>query len=545
MSAKWRHMRRRTFTAGALSSMGRLLAGCNDPAASIEAMGTTGGGTTSGGFRMDVPPAFDLPPADLPPLAEQFDLGPPTSFDVGGPFEPIDKPRPRPTLQNLLFISIDDLNDYVGFMGGHPNASTPNLDQFSRQATTFMNAHCAAPSCNPSRTSVLTGLRPSSTGIYRNENPWFPPLGAGPTIPSTFRDAGFRTLGAGKLFHGNTMQPLAWHDYFPGFCDARPSDPSPPDLPANGIEGSGRMDWGPLLDKEQMGDERVVAYITEQFALHDGTPSMFGAGLFRPHLPWYVPLRYFEQFEEDDIALPPFLEADHDDIPAIALEVFRRFGDHERIVDAGAWREAVHGYLASIAFADDMFGRLIAALDRSPLAETTAVVVWSDHGWHLGEKMHWRKFTLWEEATRVPLMVRLPGVPGRQSFEPVSLLDIYPTLTEMFDIVGVDHLEGTSLLPLIEDPKAQRDLGAITTWDAGNHSVRTLRFRYTRYLDGTHELYDHDNDPHEWVNLADQPEHSEIVAELAAQLPKGVPAAPVESDYLPDELGCEVPGEED
>lgn len=543
MDSKWRHLRRRTFAAGALSSLGRLLAGCNDPTASIEPLGTTGGGSsTSGGFRLDIPGPSDLPAADLP--SEWPDLGPPPAFDVGGPFEPVE-PRPRPKLENLLFISIDDLNDYVGFMGGHPNAMTPNLDQFSRQATSFMNAHCTAPSCNPSRTSVMTGLRPSSTGIYRNVHPWFPVLGSTPTIPSAFRDSGFRTLGAGKLFHGNAMQPLAWHDYFPAFCDARPGDPSPPNLPANGVEGSGRMDWGPLVDKAEMGDEKVVAYITEQFARHDGSPTMFGAGLFRPHLPWYVPLRYFERFYEDEIALPPFLDTDYDDIPDIALEVFRQFGDHERIVGAGAWRESVHGYLASVAFADDMFGQLIAALDRSPLAETTAVVVWSDHGWHLGEKMHWRKFSLWEEATRVPLMVRLPGVPGGQNVEPVSLLDIFPTVAELFDLVGVDHLEGTSLVPLIENPGAARDHGAITTWDAGNHSVRTRRWRYTRYLDGSHELYDHNTDPHEWVNLANEQTHSSIVASLAGQLPEGVPAAPIGDDYLPGELGCEVPGDDD
>ncbi|MBV1860715.1 MAG: sulfatase-like hydrolase/transferase, partial [Nannocystaceae bacterium] len=170
-------MRRRTFAAGALSSMGRLLAGCNEPAASIQNMGTTGG-STSGDFRLDVPGPSDLPPSD-PPV--QSDLGEPTAFDVGGPFEPIEEKRPRAAIENLLFISIDDLNDYVGFMGGHPNASTPNLDQFSRQATTFMNAHCAAPSCNPSRTAVMTGLRPSSTGIYRNVHPWFPVLGSGTT----------------------------------------------------------------------------------------------------------------------------------------------------------------------------------------------------------------------------------------------------------------------------------------------------------------------------------------------------------------------------
>ncbi|MGH1344483.1 MAG: sulfatase [Nannocystales bacterium] len=541
-------MRRRTFAAGALSSVGRLLAGCSDPPASIEGMGTTGTGSTSGGFRLDVPGPADLPPTDLPPTdlpPERVDLGPPTSFDVGGPFEPIDKPPARPRLENLLFISIDDLNDYVGFMGGHPNALTPNLDHFARNATTFMNAHCAAPSCNPSRTSVMTGLRPSTTGIYRNVHPWSPVLGSGQTIPSAFRDSGFRTLGAGKLFHGNPMQPHAWHDYFPAFCDARPDDPSPPDLPANGVEGSGRMDWGPLVDKAEMGDEQVVAYITEQMARHDGTPTMFGAGLFRPHLPWYVPLRYFDRFYEDEIALPPFLDTDYADIPEVALEVFRQFGDHERIVGAGAWRESVHGYLASVAFADDMFGQLIAALESSPLADTTAVVVWSDHGWHLGEKMHWRKFSLWEEATRVPLMIRLPGVVGHRTFEPVSLVDIFPTLAELFDLVDVEHLDGTSLVPLIENPGAARAQGAITTWDAGNHSVRTRRWRYTRYLDGTHELYDHDSDPHEWVNLANEQSHSSIVASLEGQLPEGVPAAPESDDYLPDELECEVPGDED
>lgn len=539
-------LRRRTFTAGALSS---LVAGCSDPPAAVPQEGTTTGTPPQ-------PPPDVSFRADLPPL--QPDVGEPPGrvdppepeirVDVGEPVRPEPEPEPEPrpvNIENLLFLSIDDLNDYVGFMGGHPQALTPNLDQFAASSVAFMNAHCSAPSCNPSRTSVMTGLRPTTTGIYRNENPWFPVLGDTPTIPSVFRDFGFRTLGAGKLFHGNAMQPLSWDDYFPAFCDARPSEPGPSILPANGIEGSGRMDWGPLEEDAPMGDAQVAAWIQEQFAKHDGMPTMFGCGLFRPHLPWFAPLSYFDALHEDTLAPPPFLETDWDDIPPAASEVFRYFGDHERIVGAGAWKEAIHGYLATIAFADAMFGQVIDALDASPLAENTAVVVWSDHGWHLGEKLHWRKFSLWEEATRVPLMVRLPGVRPRQSFEPVSLLDIFPTLAEIFDLPGLEYLEGTSLMPLIRDPKAQRSHGAVTTWDAGNHSVRTTRLRYTRYYDGSRELYDHTRDPHEWTNVADDPLYADSVALLDAQLPDGAPAAPITDDYLPEELGCEVPETDD
>jgi len=523
--------------------MGRLGTGCNEDATLVtDASGsseteTDGLGDDTTGEDPWLDPSLDVP--DEPDRRDPYDPYDHVRFDVGDPSGPGDEPT-RPKIENLLFISIDDLNDYIGFMGGHPNALTPNLDSFARGSVAFMNAHCAAPSCNPSRTSVMTGRRPSSTGIYRNEIPWFPILGDVPTIPSVFHDNGFRTLGAGKLFHGNAMQPLSWSDYFPAFCDARPHDPSPDVLPANGIPGSGRMDWGPLADDSHMGDDKVTDWVIDQFSRHDG-PTFFGCGIFRPHLPWYVPLSYFDLFFEEDIALPPFLENDRDDTPAIAFEVFREFGDHERIVKAGAWREAVHGYLASVAFADAMFGRVIDALDASPLAQTTAVILWSDHGWHLGEKLHWRKFTLWEEATRVPLMVRLPGFRAQQNWEPVSLIDIFPTLVELFDLPAVDQLDGTSLMPLILDPQERRAFGAVTTWDAGNHSVRTSRLRYTRYLDGSEELYDHSTDPHEWTNLASDASFADVIADLAKQLPEGIPAAPSESDYLPDELGCEVP----
>jgi len=387
---------------------------------------------------------------------------------------------------------------------------------------------------------VLTGLRPSSNGVYSNRDDWrlSPELAAAVTLPMLFKRQGYRTLGAGKIFHAYSFspdglsgqsQPDAWYDYFPSKTQQMPAEVKPQRWPVNTFDGmyGGNFDWSPIdIGDDAMADGMVVAWLEQR--LREGSPDQrplfVAAGIYRPHVPWYVPRAYFDAFPLDAVQLPEVLEEDLDDLPAAGLQMAQRTW-HAWIVLNRQWRRAVQGYLASILFADAMVGRLLRALDQGPMAHDTIVVLWSDHGYHLGQKQHWEKFTLWEVATRVPLIVvdlrpgakRAPGV----CTEPVSLLDLYPTLVELCGLEPPpQQLEGRSLLPQLTDPSADSGRAVVTTEGPGNHAVRGDRYRYIRYADGGEELYDHTSDPHEWHNLAGEEDLRAVRAELARWLPR-------------------------
>ncbi len=437
---------------------------------------------------------------------------------------------------NVLFIAIDDLNDWTGKLGGHPQAHTPHLDRLAERSVWFTRAYCAAPACNPSRTALLTGVAPYRSGVYRNTHPWRPALPDVTTLPALFKQAGYTVLGAGKIFHGPYPDPEAWHEYYPSPTKTRPSDPLPAKRPLNGIPRVGHFDWGPLnVPDEAMGDYKVAEWVCRQLERQHERPFFLACGLYRPHLPWYVPETYFELFPVNGIQLPKVLPDDLADIPPGGLKMVRR-RDHRLILKYNQWRQAVQGYLASVAFADRMVGKVLDTLARSPYADNTIVVLWSDHGWHHGQKEHWRKFALWEQTTRVPLMILVPpgnravpsGTPsGRPCSRTVSLLDIYPTLIDLCGLDRPEHrLDGRSLVPLLRNPDAPWHRPAIMTYGFRNHAVRTERWRYIRYADGSEELYDHANDPLEWRNLAAREEYWRIKEELAAFLPEqNVPPA--------------------
>ena len=267
---------------------------------------------------------------------------------------------------------------------------------------------------------------------------------------------------------------------------------------------------------------KVAEWVSGHLAKRVTGPFFLGCGIFRPHLQWYVPRKYFELFPVSQIQLPPVKEDDLDDIPPIGRRFADNNGDHKRITSHGKWREAVQAYLASVAFSDAAVGRVLRALETGPNAGDFSIVLWSDHGWHLGEKLHWRKFTLWEEATRNVLMASIPGLtrPGGRCRRSVSLLDIYPTLVDLLSLAPRKELEGVSFFRQLKDPAAPREAPALTTYLRGNHSVRDERWRYIRYRDGTEELYDHDQDPQEWNNLAGKPEFQKLKTRLAQWLPK-------------------------
>jgi arylsulfatase A-like enzyme len=419
---------------------------------------------------------------------------------------------------NVLFLAIDDLNDWIGCLGGYPGLKTPNLDRLAARGVLFRRAYCAAPACNPSRAALMTGVRPSTSGVYHNDQPWRPAMPEVATLSQHFMANGYDVVGGGKIFHGRFKERASWRQYF-----ARPSDPVPMKRPLNGLERTSHFDWGPVsVEDREMGDHQVVDWAIDYLKQPREKPFFLAVGLFRPHLPWYVPEKYFQQFPLESIRLPEVPDDDLDDIPVAGRRIAKPEGDHRRVVESDNWRRAVQGYLASIAFADHQAGRLLDALDKNGQANRTIVVMWGDHGWHLGEKQHWRKFALWEEATRVPLAISIPGVtsPGAQCERTVNLLDLYPTLVAACDLPAPEQLEGDSLMPLLNDPKAAWDRPTVTTHGRNNHAVRSERWRYIRYEDGSEELYDHEHDPMEHRNLAFNERHGRIMRHLAQYLPE-------------------------
>ncbi len=426
---------------------------------------------------------------------------------------------------NVLFMCIDDLNDWIGCLGGHPDVQTPHLDRLAARGVLFTNAHCSAPACNPSRASLMTGILPSTSGVYHNPNPWrlSPVLKNAVTIPQHFMAHGYRAVGGGKIFHGAFPDPASWQAYFPSQKKNKPDDPMPEKRPVNGIPRTAHFDWGPVqVSDEDMGDYKVASWAIGELNKKHDKPFFLGCGFFRPHLPWYVPQKYFDMYPADKITLPNVKDDDLDDVPEAGRKMAKPQGDHRKVLEHGQWRKAVQGYLASITFVDTCVGRVIDALDASDYRDNTIIVLWSDHGWHLGEKLHWRKFALWEEATHNVMMISAPGTTraNQRCSRPVTLLDIYPTLIDLCDLKARPELEGRSLLPLLKDPDADWDRPALTTHGRNNHSLRTERWRYIRYSDGSEELYDHDNDALEWTNLASDPKYTDTKRDLARWLPR-------------------------
>ena len=439
------------------------------------------------------------------------------------------------TRPNVLFIAVDDLNDWIGCLGGHPQSKTPNYDRLAARGVLFTNAHCAAPLCNPSRAALMTGIAPATSGVYENNQPWrkSPVLEKAVTIPQHFRAHGYKAIGSGKIYHDAFPDPQSWDEFFPSLHKQKPADPRPSKTPVNGFPNMAQFDWGPLdagVEDAAMGDSQVVDWVTGQLAKRHEKPLFLACGLYRPHLPWYVPKKYFDMHPLEKIELPSVKADDLDDVPPMGIAMAKPNGDHKMILEHNQWKQAVQGYLASISFSDAMLGRVMDAFDKSPYAKDTIVMLWSDHGWHLGEKLHWRKFSLWEEATHNVFMVMAPGVtrPGGSCPRTVNLLDIYPTLIDLCNLKPMKGLEGKSMISLLKNPTAPWSRPAVTTFRQGNHSVRSERWRYIRYSDGTEELYDHNKDPMEWTNLASKPESVVVKKELAKWLPK-VNAAPTVS----------------
>lgn len=430
---------------------------------------------------------------------------------------------------NVLFIAIDDLNDWIGCLGGHPQAKTPNIDRLAERGVLFTNAHCQAPICNPSRVSLMTGARPSTTGIYllsptdfRKATPLLANAAETPTIPEHFAANGYATLGCGKIYHGNSSRET-FREYGPKAA----SGPFPKQK-LNYPQGVKLWDWGRFPERdEQQGDVAVAEWAVDKLQDTHEKPFFLAVGFFRPHVPLYAPEKWWDLYgDAADIKLPPSHAVNIDEF-ARKLTHSGLAPRHEWMLAHQQWRRAVHAYLACVSFVDHQVGRVLDALETSPHADDTVIVLWSDHGWALGEKQRWAKRSLWERSTKVPLIVAAPGFSGnRRCAEPAGLIDIYPTLCDLCDLTKPQQLEGASLLPSLRDTDARRS-PAVTTFYRGNHAVRSKRWRYIRYSNGSEELYDHRNDRTESRNLASDPLYREVIAEHVKRLPVvNVAAAP-------------------
>jgi arylsulfatase A-like enzyme len=426
---------------------------------------------------------------------------------------------------NVLFIAIDDLNDWVGPLGGHPQVKTPNMDALAARGTAFTNAHCQAPLCNPSRTSILTGLRPSTTGVYalapwfRTSEKWKDTV----TLFQAFHAGGYTTISTGKIFHGG---------YPPKADRAKEVDvwgpdgriqPRPKAKFVKTPDNHPLVDWGVYPEKdEDCFDHDIATWAVKQLKEPPKGPWFFAVGFQHPHVPCYAPQKWFDLYPEDKLILPDVKADDRDDLPRFASYLHWKLPEPRLkwLQENKQWKPLVRAYLASVSFADAQVGRVLQGLKESGQEKNTVVVLWSDHGWHLGEKGITGKNTLWERSTRVPLIFAGPRVtPGAKCGRPAELLDLYPTLLDLCGLPPNKANEGISLVPQLRDAKAVRERPAITTHNAGNHGVRTEKWRYIVYADGSEELYDEANDPHEWTNLARDPKFAAVKKELAKWAP--------------------------
>lgn len=431
----------------------------------------------------------------------------------------------EPVRPNVLFIAVDDLNDWVGAFGGHAQVKTPNIDRLASRGTVFLNAHCQAPLCNPSRSSLLTGLRPSTTGIH-GLAPGIRAVAAltnHVTLPQHFRRNGYFTATSGKIFHDGSLTPKGRTNEFEVWGPA-PGIPVPKTKFVQTPSTMAAVDWGVFPERdEDQGDWKIAdAAISQLKAAPTDRPFFIATGFRLPHVPCFASQKWFDLYPEGSLKMPPVLENDRADVPFFAWYLHWQLPEPRLswLKKHDQWKPLVRAYLASTSFMDSQVGRVLDALDASGRVSNTVVVLWSDHGWHVGEKGITGKNTLWERSTRVPLIFAGPGIAKGRCSKPAELLDLFPTLIELCGLPRRTDLEGHSLVPQLKDASAPRAFPAITTHNTGNHSVRSEHWRYIRYADGSEELYDLRSDPNEWTNLAARAEHAGIKREHANWLPK-------------------------
>ena len=429
---------------------------------------------------------------------------------------------------NILLIAIDDLNDWVGCLGGHPQAHTPNIDRLAKQGTLFSNASCQAPICGPSRISLLSGKYPHENGCYHQ------PTKAvakdrqlvSKFLPLYFSKHGYKTMATGKISHGVPEKSIFEITGIKGSSGPKPPNQkrfhfTPPDTPFSGTQ----TDWGVFpKDETLMPDYRSADWAIDRLAEEHDRPFFLAVGFVRPHVPFYTQQKWFDLFPLDSLQLPEIPIDDLNDVPPTGRAVNHAPNyprpEWLRADDNHQLRLCVQAYLACGAFVDHQVGRVLDSLAASKYADNTVVLLFSDHGYHLGEKEVVAKHTAWEESARVPLIVSVPGMKQSASIsKSVGLIDIYPTLVDLAGLPATGQNSGASLVPLLTDPNTKWRNGTLMAWGRGNFSYRTQRYRYIRYADGSEELYDHESDPHGWKNLATAKEQAPRIGHLRKQIP--------------------------
>ena len=451
---------------------------------------------------------------------------------------------------NVLFLAVDDMNDWIGCLETTPRALTPNIDRLAARGVNFSNAHTAGIFCAPSRAAIFTGQFASTTGCYDSANyfhhhPKLRPLQV------SFVEAGYEAFGAGKLFHhpaGNIDQ-RGWTKFFLRSQEQRETgwplnswseevpfpDPFPNSIYNKGKQVTGGLflEWGTVPDdkEEELVDTIWTNWTVSKLKEQHDKPFFLAMGLYAPHFPNYCPQKYFDLYDPEKIELPPYKKDDLSDLPPRVQKqkTKRKNLHHRRLVELDAIEDAIHGYLACISYADAMIGRVLDALEASPYADNTIVILWSDHGYHHGEKGEWGKHTLWERTSNVPFIWAGPGVAeGKKTDVTVSLIDMYPTLVELCGLPVPDHkLEGESIAATLSDPASAKDRTVYLPYmTRGEYALINRNWRYIHWQDGD-ELYDVQADPNEWVNLADDPNYAEIRGRLKQLAPtEFVPPAP-------------------
>lgn len=439
---------------------------------------------------------------------------------------------------NVLFIASDDLTSTLGCYG-HPAVKSPNIDALAARGVRFDNAYCQFPFCGPSRASLMTGLRPDTTGVVTNRKvdfrDWRPDT---ITLPQLFKNNGWRSMRVGKMFHMGVpggvgtmthQDPPSWDVSISPPGDEHESvgpggDPNP-DL-RHGL----KMQWIQTATAEGQADDAAADTAIDLLRESVGDPFFLGLGFVRPHTPFVAPSRFFDMYPLDEIELIHNPPDDLDDIPAPAKNL-RPFLWHQMGMSEENQRISLRGYYASVSFMDEQVGRVLDELDRLEIADRTVVVFFGDHGWHLGEHTHWQKMSLMEESVRAPLIISAPRArgAGRSTKALAEFVDFYPTLAELAGLTPPSNLEGVSLVPVLDDPTVSVKDAAFSQvqWEDRifGRTVRTDRYRYIHWEGdgGGEELYDHEKDPREFTNLAQVPEHNAVLDQMRARLDKGPP----------------------
>ena len=433
---------------------------------------------------------------------------------------------------NVLMIAVDDLNDYISILQNHPGIRTPNFDRLAKRSVNFTRAYCAAPLCNPSRVAIITGMAPHQTGIYQlgDSMSKSAPALAAISLEEQFKRHGYETYLTGKYYHAKTDRwwpdnriDAAWTEKKPPF-----SDHGPMLSKGNKVMGSGILSIGPAPGgMDSMPDVAILKNTQGWLAQKHEKPFFIVHGISKPHLSFVVPQRFYDMYPLDTVVVPETPDDDWSDIPPSVLTKFLGETDLKgfaKVRNANdGWKEVMQAYLASISFCDWVLGKILDSLDASLYAKNTIVVLWSDHGYHIGEKQRLHKRALWTQTSRVPFLMSVPGMAtrGQTCAAPVNLLDIYPTLNELCDLSQTvpQQLAGHSLSQLLAKPDRDWPYVSQTSHDIGNAAITDARYHYIRYADGSDELYDHQTDPREYHNLANQAESKPVVTRLSAFLP--------------------------